>query len=183
MPIIALAYPCMNSSYNVSSSTLQVIMEEFQRGSAICENLERNKVDWTALFEPYPFFDSNYLEIDLYAEGEDDPRKWKGWVESKLRVQKPGVQVQEGEPFDVRACVEEFKQTDITSSSGRTDSNLETGSPSVDDELDRDSGKGTSMGKRKREKTPEYVSTKRSRASPPSNGRTVSNLETGEFTC
>lgn len=37
MPIITPAYPCMNSSYNVLSSTLRVMTEEFQRGNEICE--------------------------------------------------------------------------------------------------------------------------------------------------
>lgn len=87
MPIITPAYPCMNSSYSVSSSTLRVMMEEFQRGNDVCEALELTKADWKNLFEPYPFFDAyrNYLQIDITADHQDDLRPWKGWVESRLR--------------------------------------------------------------------------------------------------
>ncbi|XP_043692032.1 nuclear poly(A) polymerase 1-like [Telopea speciosissima] len=87
MPIITPAYPCMNSSYNVSSSTLRIMTEEFQRGNEICEAMEQNKTDWNTLFEPCPFFEvyKNYLQIDITAENDDDLRKWKGWVESRLR--------------------------------------------------------------------------------------------------
>lgn len=49
--------------------------------------MEENKADWDTLFEPYPFFEAyrNYLQIDITAENADDLRKWKGWVESRLR--------------------------------------------------------------------------------------------------
>ncbi|GMI71527.1 poly(A) polymerase 1 [Hibiscus trionum] len=87
MPIITPAYPSMNSSYNVSASTLRIMTDEFQRGGEICEAMEANKADWDTLFEAYAFFDAykNYLQIDISAENDDDLRKWKGWVESRLR--------------------------------------------------------------------------------------------------
>ncbi|XP_038984582.1 nuclear poly(A) polymerase 1 isoform X2 [Phoenix dactylifera] len=151
MPIITPAYPSMNSSYNVSSSTLRVMTDEFQRGHVICEEMEANKADWSKLFEPYPFFEAykHYLEIDITAANEDDLRKWKGWVESRLRTltlkierhtfgmlqchphpgdfsdksrlfhccyfmglqRKQGVPVNEGEQFDIRVTVEDFKHS------------------------------------------------------------------------
>ncbi|CAA6665454.1 unnamed protein product [Spirodela intermedia] len=88
MPIITPAYPCMNSSYNVSTSTLRIMTEEFQRGNEICEEIEANKAEWDSLFEPYPFFDAykNYLEIGITAKNEHDLRQWKGWIESRLRT-------------------------------------------------------------------------------------------------
>ncbi|KAG9455959.1 hypothetical protein H6P81_000467 [Aristolochia fimbriata] len=149
MPIITPAYPSMNSSYNVSLSTLRVMTEEFQRGKEICEAMEENKADWNYLFEAYPFFESykNYLQIDITAENDNDFRKWKGWVESRLRQltlkierhtcgmlqchphpgdfsdksrlfhccffmglqRKKGLPANEGEQFDIRITVEEFK--------------------------------------------------------------------------
>ncbi|KAL9330312.1 hypothetical protein ACSQ67_005315 [Phaseolus vulgaris] len=124
MPIITPAYPCMNSSYNVSSSTLRIIMKEFHRGNEICE-------------------------IDISAENAHDLRKWKGWVESRLRhltlkierhtydmlqchphpgdfpdksrpyhcsyfmglQRKQGVPLSGAQKFDIRTTVEEFKHS------------------------------------------------------------------------
>ncbi|KAH7437431.1 hypothetical protein KP509_05G071500 [Ceratopteris richardii] len=65
MPIITPAYPCMNSSYNVSNSTLRVMIEHFSTAVEVHTKI--------------------YLEIDIRANGQDDLRAWKGWVESRLR--------------------------------------------------------------------------------------------------
>ncbi|TKW36260.1 hypothetical protein SEVIR_2G428900v4 [Setaria viridis] len=88
MPIITPAYPCMNSSYNVSVSTRYVMIQEFTRAFEICQAIDEGKADWDALFEPFPFFESykNYLEVNITARNEDDLRNWKGWVESRLRT-------------------------------------------------------------------------------------------------
>ena len=49
--------------------------------------IELNKADWSALFEPFNFFEAykNYLQVDIIAEDDQDLRLWKGWVESRLR--------------------------------------------------------------------------------------------------
>uniref|UniRef100_A0A2P2MJH0 polynucleotide adenylyltransferase n=1 Tax=Rhizophora mucronata TaxID=61149 RepID=A0A2P2MJH0_RHIMU len=152
MPIITPAYPCMNSSYNVSTSTLRVMMEQFQYGNKICQEIELSKAQWNTLFEPYLFFESyrNYLQVDIFAADVDDLRAWKGWVESRLRQltlmierdtkgklqchpyphefvdtsrpcahcaffmglqRKQGEVVQEGQQFDIRTTVDEFRHS------------------------------------------------------------------------
>ncbi|KAL3682811.1 hypothetical protein R1sor_000833 [Riccia sorocarpa] len=152
MPIITPAYPCMNSSYNVSTSTLRVMTEEFNRGNQICEGMKTKDVDWSKLFEPNQFFDTykNYLQIDITAADDDDLRRWKGWVESRLRQltlkierhtfgmlqchphptdfvdherkgrhcafftglqRKQGIPQQEGQQFDIRNTVDEFRHS------------------------------------------------------------------------
>ncbi|MBA0564671.1 hypothetical protein Golob_009592 [Gossypium lobatum] len=151
MPIITPAYPCMNSSYNVSVSTLRVIMEQFQCGNGICEEIELNKAQWNTLFERYLFFEAykNYLQVDIVSADADDLLAWKGWTESRLRLltlkierdtngmlqchpypneyvdksklfphcsffmglqRKEGVNGQEGQQFDIRGTVDEFRQ-------------------------------------------------------------------------
>ncbi|GKB08053.1 nuclear poly(A) polymerase 1, partial [Tanacetum coccineum] len=87
MPIITPAYPSMNSSYNVSASTLKIMTEEFKRGHSICEAMVLNNGSWLELFEPYCFFEAykNYLQIHIAAENDDDMMNWKGWVKSRIR--------------------------------------------------------------------------------------------------
>ncbi|XP_021765359.1 nuclear poly(A) polymerase 4-like [Chenopodium quinoa] len=152
MPIITPAYPCMNSSYNVSPSTLRVMMEQLEFGNKICQDIELNKARWGSLFEPYMFFESykNYLQVDIIAADADDLRSWRGWVESRFRQltlmierdtlgklqchpcphdlfdpsrqrahcaffmglqRKQGEVAEEGQQFDIRATVDEFRNS------------------------------------------------------------------------
>lgn len=51
------------------------------------QDIELNKAQWSALFEPYLFFEAykNYLQVDILAADAYDLLAWKGWVESRLR--------------------------------------------------------------------------------------------------
>jgi poly(A) polymerase Pap1 len=51
------------------------------------QEIDLNKASWTALFEPFNFFEAytKYLVVDIVADNDDDLLLWKGWVESRLR--------------------------------------------------------------------------------------------------
>ncbi|NWR56759.1 PAPOG polymerase, partial [Bucorvus abyssinicus] len=57
MPIITPAYPQQNSSYNVSTSTRAIMVEEFKHGLAVTNDILHGKADWSKLFEPLNFFE------------------------------------------------------------------------------------------------------------------------------
>lgn len=90
MPIITPAYPAMNSAYNVSVHTLEVMKQEFKRGYDVTESIIREKGSkgWQRLFEPSDFFVqySHYLACHIIGNGENaESRSWIGFVESRLR--------------------------------------------------------------------------------------------------
>jgi len=51
------------------------------------QEIDLNKANWSALFEPFHFFEAyrKFLVVDIVADDDDDLRLWKGWVESRLR--------------------------------------------------------------------------------------------------
>lgn len=51
------------------------------------QEIDLSKAQWSALFEPYLFFETykNYLQVDIIAADADDLLAWKGWVESRFR--------------------------------------------------------------------------------------------------
>jgi poly(A) polymerase len=93
MPIITPSYPCMNSSYNVSESTLHVMKDEFQRGREFFLNLKNSDSEITtpeeykSLFEPANLFSDfkHFLEVEVWASNKEDFEIWEGWVHSRMR--------------------------------------------------------------------------------------------------
>ncbi|CAN1784847.1 Nuclear poly(A) polymerase 4, partial [Linum perenne] len=122
-----------------------------KRRGVYSNEIELSKALWSALFEPYLFFESykNYLQVDIISADTDDLLSWKGWVESRLRQltlkierdttgmlqchpypyefidlsrqsphcaffmglqRKEGISGQEGQQFDIRGTVDEFRQ-------------------------------------------------------------------------
>ena len=58
MPIITPAYPQQNSTFNVSHSTRTILVQEFQTGFRLAEEIMLGRADWQLLFEKPNFFSS-----------------------------------------------------------------------------------------------------------------------------
>uniref|UniRef100_A0A8C2TYF1 polynucleotide adenylyltransferase n=1 Tax=Coturnix japonica TaxID=93934 RepID=A0A8C2TYF1_COTJA len=88
MPIITPAYPQQNSTYNVSTSTRAVVVEELKHGLAITNEILQGKSDWPKLFEQPNFFQKykHYIVLTASTYTEEHHLEWVGLVESKIRV-------------------------------------------------------------------------------------------------
>ncbi|XP_072188119.1 poly(A) polymerase gamma isoform X3 [Excalfactoria chinensis] len=88
MPIITPAYPQQNSTYNVSTSTRAVVVEELKHGLAITNEILQGKSDWPKLFEQPNFFRKykHYIVLTASTYTEEHHLEWVGLVESKIRV-------------------------------------------------------------------------------------------------
>lgn len=88
MPIITPAYPQQNSTFNTSTSTRAVMMEEFRHGLAVTYEILQGKADWMKLFEPPNFFQKykHYIVLIATTSSEEHHLEWFGLVESKIRV-------------------------------------------------------------------------------------------------
>ncbi|XP_036438033.1 poly(A) polymerase alpha isoform X3 [Colossoma macropomum] len=88
MPIITPAYPQQNSTYNVSVSTRNIMVDEFKQGLAITDEILQNKADWSKLFEAPNFFQKykHYIVLLASASTEKQHLEWVGLVESKIRI-------------------------------------------------------------------------------------------------
>ncbi|RWS05590.1 Poly(A) polymerase alpha-like protein, partial [Dinothrombium tinctorium] len=83
MPIITPAYPQQNSTFNVTTSTRTIIINEFKNALAICDSIAAGKAEWKDLFEPVNFFSKYRHFIALIITSQPE---WIGLVESKIRL-------------------------------------------------------------------------------------------------
>lgn len=89
-PIITPAFPSMNSTYNVSATTRNIMLTELEKAMHICNHLMTSKnprITWKRLFKKFPFFKAyqHFIRIQILSKNEEIHEKWKGFVESKLR--------------------------------------------------------------------------------------------------
>lgn len=96
MPIITPAYPHQNSTYNVTSSTLQVMKSEFKDALEVTKRIleddatpstEPGKTRWSELFTKTNFFNKykHFIVLSATADDPDAYKTWTGLVESNIR--------------------------------------------------------------------------------------------------
>lgn len=88
MPIITPAYPQQNSTFNVSSSTRRVIINEFKEGMEITEEIMMGKAGWERLFSTPNFFTKyrHFIVLLVSSNTSEDHLEWCGLIESKIRL-------------------------------------------------------------------------------------------------
>jgi len=88
MPVITPAFPSMNSTHNVTETTKRIILDEFRRGYEVVKSVEAQKVAWSEVHDPFPFFKTyrHFVWLEILAKTDEVYQKFSGLVESKLRI-------------------------------------------------------------------------------------------------
>ncbi|VDK77909.1 unnamed protein product [Litomosoides sigmodontis] len=87
MPIVTPAFPQQNSTFNVTKSSLKIIMNEIEEGLVTINDIMQGQAEWSALFEEVNFFSryKHFLALLCLSATEQDELVWCGLVESKIR--------------------------------------------------------------------------------------------------
>ena len=118
MPIITPAFPSMNSTYNVSMTTKNVMLMEFEKAAMITSELVKNKgsspITWKRLFKKFPFFQAyeHFIEIQVMSKNEDDHKKWQGFSENKVKRFVKGMEMLDkkiGECLEFRPYTQSYR--------------------------------------------------------------------------
>lgn len=87
MNIITPAFPSINASHLISSTTFRIITSNLKEGHLLINAVRKKKRTWDHFFKPFNFFGKfhHLLEINIYSSDENEFVVWRGSVESKLR--------------------------------------------------------------------------------------------------
>lgn len=99
-PIITPAFPAMNSTFNVSLTTRNIILTELEKAGKITghlissKNTGDKKITWHRLFKKFPFFKAytNFVQIMILSNNEEINQKWKGYAETKIKKLLQGLE-------------------------------------------------------------------------------------------
>jgi poly(A) polymerase len=102
MYIITPSRPQMNSTHNVTLSTLEIMTSRMRDAHVLVKNMLEKyshvdmlnpedpiaKNEWMSLFTKYNFFDcyEHFIEINILGGKEADYLRWQGFVEAKIRL-------------------------------------------------------------------------------------------------
>nr|XP_027202886.1 poly(A) polymerase-like [Dermatophagoides pteronyssinus] len=86
MPIITPAFPSMNTTHNVSHTTMQVIKQEFLFANEILKT-DKSVNRWMKLVKPFCLEEKYNIILAIFVNADDQQSysNWQGWVESKVR--------------------------------------------------------------------------------------------------
>lgn len=87
MPIITPAYPSMCATHNVTDSTRDIMLHEFNRTGEIADKIMIGTGKWEDLFQESDFFQiyNHYLQIVASSFSASTQLQWSGLVESRIR--------------------------------------------------------------------------------------------------
>ncbi|OVF10156.1 putative poly(A) polymerase [Clavispora lusitaniae] len=99
MPVITPAYPSMCATHNITKSTKDVIMSEFNRGVNVMAQIHAGTASWGLLFERHRFFFQYKFYLCIVAATKSSSAehlKWSGMIESKVRLLVQKLELTEG---------------------------------------------------------------------------------------
>lgn len=99
MPVITPAYPSMCATHNITKSTKDVIMAEFERGVEVMAQVNDGTANWGQLLEKHRFFFQYKFYLCIVAATKSSSAehlKWSGMIESKVRLLVQKLELVEG---------------------------------------------------------------------------------------
>lgn len=99
MPVITPAYPSMCATHNITKSTKDIIMSEFERGVEIMSQINGGTATWGLLLERHRFFFQYKFYLCIVAATKSSSAehlKWSGMIESKVRLLVQKLELVEG---------------------------------------------------------------------------------------